>query len=64
MKMKFLVDAMITNNTTGRSIRKAFTVDAADSTDATIKAFDYKGGAESIIVIRTHTVSDFSHPMD
>lgn len=61
--MRYLVDTMITNNTTGRSICKAFTVDAVDATDAAIKAFDFKGGAESMIVIRTHTVSDFSNPM-
>lgn len=61
--MRFLVDTMITNNTTGRSIRKAFTVNAADATDAAIKALDFKGGAESMIVIKTHKVSDFSHPM-
>lgn len=59
--MRYLVDTMITNNTTGRSIRKAFTVDAVDATDAIIKALDYKGGAESMIVLKTHRVSDFSH---
>lgn len=61
--MKYLVNAMITNNTTGRSIRKALTVCATDATDAAIKALDFKGGAESMIVICTHTVSDFSHPL-
>lgn len=62
--MRYLLDTMITNNTTGRSIRKAFTVEATDEHDAINKAFDFKGGAESMIIIRSYKVSDFSHPMN
>ena len=60
---RYLVDTMITNNTTGRSIRKSFTSAAANEHEATDKAFDCKGGAESMIVIRTHEVSDFTYPL-
>lgn len=60
--MRFLVDTVITNNTTGRSVRKAFQVDATDEMDATIKALDLKSGNESIIVKKAHSVSDFSRP--
>jgi hypothetical protein len=61
--MKFLVDTVITNNTTGRSILKAFQVEAIDELDATVKALDLKSGNESIIVKKAHAISDFSHPL-
>jgi hypothetical protein len=62
--MKFLVDTIITNTTTGRSTLKAFQVEATDEMDATVKALDLKSGNESIIVKKAHAISDFSHPMN
>ena len=59
--MRFLVDTIITNNTTGKSVLKAFQVEAVDELDARIKALDLKSGNESIVVMRAHTISDFSH---
>ena len=61
--MEYIVDAVITNNHTGRSTRKTFKLDAKDADDAAIKALDLKGGAESMTVIRAHIISDFTHPL-
>lgn len=60
--MRHLVDATITNNTTGKITRKTFEVDAISNLDAKTKALDMVGGNESIIVNRSHAISDFSRP--
>ena len=59
--MTFLIDAIVTNNTTGKMTPKAWTMEAANLDSAYDNADSYIGGNESLVIKNICTVSDFSH---
>lgn len=59
--MRFLVDAIITNKTTGKTTPKAWTMEAVSLDAAYNAACCLVGGNETMIIKNISTVSDFSH---